>query len=132
MPEFGKKSKSRLATCDWKLQQLFNEVIKHYDCTIICGLRGEAEQEGAFRLKKSTKRYPDSKHNVFPSVAVDAAPWPLDWDDIERFRHFAGFVEGVALGMGIKIRSGGDWDSDRDFEDQKLIDLPHFELVEEE
>ena len=43
MPKFSKKSKSKLETCDSKLQDLFNEVIMHFDCSILCGHRGEEE-----------------------------------------------------------------------------------------
>ena len=35
MYSFGKTSKERLATCDPRIQQLMNEVIKHIDITII-------------------------------------------------------------------------------------------------
>ena len=45
-----------------------------------------------------------------------------------RFYNFAGTVQGVAKMLNIKIRWGGDWDSDNDLKDQTLYDLPHFEL----
>ena len=64
-----------------------------------------------------------------PSLAIDAAPSPIDWNDRERFFYFAGVVKGVAEEMGIKIRWGGDWDGDNDFDDQTFDDLVHFELV---
>ena len=35
MYKFGKSSKKRLETCDEKLQKVFNEVIKHVDCSIL-------------------------------------------------------------------------------------------------
>jgi peptidoglycan L-alanyl-D-glutamate endopeptidase CwlK len=130
MPSYGKQSAQRLSTCDERLRKLFNEVILHYDCSILCGHRGEAEQNEAYEKGASKKQFPDSKHNKFPSLAIDAVPYPIDWADMERFRHFQGFVEATAIQMGIKIRSGGDWDSDRDFKDQHLIDMPHFELIE--
>ena len=38
MPKFGKTSRDRLATCDDKLQQVFNEVIKYVDCSVLEGL----------------------------------------------------------------------------------------------
>ena len=44
---------------------------------------------------------------------------------------FAGYVQGVAEQLGIKIRWGGDWDSDFDFKDQTFNDLVHFELRED-
>ena len=37
MPYFGRRSKKNLATCDKKLQKVFNEVIKHVDCAVIEG-----------------------------------------------------------------------------------------------
>lgn len=130
MPTFGKTSRKRLSQCDPRLQQLFNEVIKNYDCSILQGHRSEEEQNRYFDEGKSKVRYPNSKHNSKPSRAVDVAPYPLDWNNTNRFYHFAGCVQGIATQMGIKIRWGGDWDSDKDFSDQNFNDLPHFELVD--
>ena len=61
---------------------------------------------------------------------MDAVPFPIDWNDKIRFYHFAGYVLGVAKTLGIKIRWGGDWNSNLNFKDEKFMDLPHFELVE--
>ena len=74
--------------------------------------------------------YPNSKHNKLPSKAVDVAPYPIDWNDPDRFYHFAGYVRGIAEGMGIKIRWGGDWNGNFDLKDQNFYDLPHFELLD--
>ena len=130
MPSFSKISRERLATCDKRLQDLFNEVIKHYDCSIICGHRGQEDQDRAFNEGKSKIRWPNGKHNSNPSKAVDVAPYPIDWNDTKRFYHFAGFVKGLATSMGIKIRWGGDWDGDNDFKDNSFNDTPHFEIME--
>ena len=112
MPRFGKRSKKRLATCDDRLQDLFKIVIKYFDCTVIQGLRGEAEQNQAYDAGRSKLRYPDGKHNADPSKAVDVAPYPIDWSDRDRFHYFGGFVLGIASQLGLKIRWGGDWDRD--------------------
>ena len=53
MPKFGSSSKRRLATCDERLQKVFNEVIKHVDCSVLCGHRGEYDQNKAFEEGKS-------------------------------------------------------------------------------
>ena len=45
MPKFGKRSKERLATCDERLQEVFNEVIKFVDCSVLEGHR-EQERQG--------------------------------------------------------------------------------------
>jgi peptidoglycan L-alanyl-D-glutamate endopeptidase CwlK len=133
MPKFSQKSLERLNTCDPRLVEIFEEVIKHYDCTIICGVRSKEEQDEAFRTGKSKLRWPNSLHNVSSpdkkSRAVDVAPCPIDWTNYKAFYHFAGFVKGIAASKGIELRWGGDWDSDFDFKDQNFNDLPHFELV---
>lgn len=134
MPQFSAASKSKLATCHPDLQRLFNEVIKYRDCTIICGYRGEEEQNEAYRTGKSQLRFPHSMHNLEPSPAVDVMPYfdtepHIRWNDIESTYEFIGFVKGIAFTMGIDIRNGADWDMDSDFHDQTFIDLPHYELV---
>ena len=133
MPKFSRRSKAELSTCVQDLQNLFNEVIKHYDCKVLCGTRGEEEQNKAYREGRSTKEYPNSQHNLYPSMAVDVAPYfakkpHIRWDDTEKFYHFAGYVQAVADQLGIKIRSGLNWDMDDELHDQTLFDGPHFEI----
>ena len=99
----------------------FCEVAKHYDLTIICGYRNEEDQNEAVRTGKSNVIWPNGKHNSQPSLAVDAAPYPIDWNDKIRFYHFVGFVRGVASQLGIKIRCGADWDGDFDLKDQNFL-----------
>ena len=129
MPKFGSKSKERLATCDEKLQKVFNEVIKYVDCSILEGHRDERAQDKYFQEGKSKVRYPMGRHNSKPSRAVDVAPYPIDWEDRERFHLFSGFVLGLASGMGITLRWGGDWNRNFEVDDNKFDDFPHFELV---
>ena len=128
MPRFGKRSIGRLQTCDQKLQELFYEVVKHFDCSIIEGNRGEERQNKAFADGKSKVKYPNGKHNKNPSIAVDVAPYPIDWSDRDRFHYFGGFVLGVAKEMGMNIRWGGDWNQDTETKDNKFDDLVHFEI----
>jgi peptidoglycan L-alanyl-D-glutamate endopeptidase CwlK len=128
MPKFGNKSQKNLNTCDPRLIELFEEVIEHFDCTVLQGHRGEEEQNEAFEKGFSKLKYPQGKHNKYPSLAVDVAPYPVDWKDTQRFIYFAGFVKGIASQMGLNIRWGGDWDSDNELKDNKFNDLPHFEI----
>jgi len=135
MSSFGKSSADKLATCHPDLQRLFNEVVKHYDCTILQGERTKEEQDEFFRTGRSKVQYPNSKHNSHPSMAVDVAPYfkeapHIRWEDKEKFYHFAGYVQGVADQLGIKIRFGGNWDMDDELHDQTFMDLPHYELIE--
>ena len=128
MPRFGKRSIGRLQTCDQKLQELFYEVVKHFDCSVIEGHRGEERQNKAYAEGKSKLKYPNGKHNQTPSIAVDVAPYPIDWSDRDRFHYFGGFVLGVAKEMGMNIRCGGDWNQDTQTKDNKFDDLVHFEI----
>jgi len=130
MPYFSKKSKSRLETCDKKLQKVFNEVIKHVDCSILEGHRDKERQDMLYEQKRTMVKYPNGRHNANPSKAVDVAPYPIDWKDRERFHLFAGFVLGVAQGMGITLRWGGDWDQDWEVSDNRFDDFPHFEILD--
>lgn len=131
MPSFGKRSSDNLASADERLQKLFNRVIEVIDCAVICGHRDQADQDKAFHAGTSKKQWPQSKHNSLPSRAVDVIPYPVDWNEASRMYYLAGIVKGIASEMGIKIRWGGDWDSDNDFKDQTFHDLPHYEIVEE-
>lgn len=130
MAKFSELSQSRLATCDERLQRVFREVIKHYDCTVLCGHRDEASQMEAYRSGHSKLRFPQSKHNSFPSRAVDVVPCPIEWKDKGRFLHFAGFVLGIAKGMGINLRCGVDFNGDFNFNNDNFFDGPHFELID--
>ena len=132
MPKFGSSSKKRLATCDKKLQDVFNEVIKHVDCSVLEGHRNEKRQNQLFEEGKTKVKYPKGRHNIYPSLAVDVTPYPVNWDDRERQTLFAGFVIGVANQMGIKLRWGGDWDMDFEVHDNRFDDFPHFEINNKE
>jgi len=135
MPKFGKRSTRNLAQCDRRLQQVFDAVIRRYDCAVICGHRNEKDQNVAYAEGRSKKKYPDSKHNKSPSLAADVVPWfsqkpHIRWNDSAKFYEFAGFVHGIAFMLGIEIRWGGNWDMDDELKDQNFYDLPHFELME--
>ena len=129
MPKFGRTSRKRLVTCKEDLQILFNEVVKHFDCSVLVGYRGRNEQDTAYESGHSKVKWPNGKHNSNPSLAVDVAPYPIDWDDRERFIYFGGFVKGCAYQLGLPLRWGGDWDNDSQLSDNKFDDLVHFELV---
>ena len=130
MPRYSKRSKDRLATCDQRLQDVFNEVIKHVDCSILEGHRNKERQNKLYDEKRTKVKYPNGRHTSNPSKAVDVTPYPVDWEDRERQTLFAGFVLGIARGMGYKLRWGGDWDQDFQVMDNRFDDFPHFEIKE--
>ncbi len=130
MNKFSPISATRLASCHPNLQKVFTAVLEVCDCSILCGHRTEAEQN-ALPSTNTQVRFPNSKHNAMPSNAVDAAPYPYDEDDRERFSYFAGIVIGIGASMGVAIRWGGDWDKDNELKDNGFDDLMHFELIDE-
>ena len=137
MNRFSETSKARLTTCHRDLQMLFNHVILEYDCTVVCGQRNEADQNKAFKDGNSKVQYPNSKHNITPSLAVDVAPYELnhiDWGKLQS-ADFSGYVKGVAdqlyrIGtISHRIRRGSDWDNDNDVDDTTFWDANHFEII---
>jgi peptidoglycan L-alanyl-D-glutamate endopeptidase CwlK len=120
--KFSQSSLKKLNSCDNKLVLLFSEVIKEMDCSIICGTRTRQEQEKAFCSGTSKLHFPNSKHNSFPSRAVDVLPYPFNgWDDLVQFDELAEVVKRNAHELGIKIQWGGDW--------SRFGDFPHWELA---
>lgn len=152
MPTFGNTSIRNLSEAHPLLRRLFAFVIQFWDCSIVDGARTFAEQEknvarGVSKTMHSMhlpQADPKDPANNGLSWAVDAPPYPIDYAKVQRgldairradptmsalrFYRYAGFVEGVATHMGIRLRWGGDWDGDTDVSDQTFIDLPHFEL----
>ena len=135
MPSFSKISQKRLDTCHQDIQTIFHYVIKVFDCTIVCGHRGEIDQNRAYDEGKSQLTFPKSKHNKTPSMAVDVVPYPIEWKNTNRMRYFAGRVMGIADmlkkydAIEHTLRWGGDWDRDTELKDNRFNDMPHFELV---
>lgn len=130
MPAFGKSSLKRFNTLHPDLQLVMTESIKLIDFSIVAGHRGEAEQNLAFEKGNSKAKFPQSKHNCFPSKAVDVVPWPTQYADERYIYLVAGIIKAKADQLGIKLIWGGDWDGDGDMNDQSLKDPYHFELAQ--
>ena len=67
-------SRKRLNSCHSLLQTLVAEVNKVMFVNVSVGYREKAEQDKAFSEGKSKLKYPQSKHNQIPSLAVDIYP----------------------------------------------------------
>lgn len=59
-----------------------------------------------------------SKHSQ--GRAVDLVPYPVDWNDLAKFRLIAEAMKQAAKELNVSINWGGDW--------QKTKDYPHFEV----
>lgn len=124
MPSFGQQSKNRLVTCDKQIQDVLNEAIKYIDFSVIDGHRTRERQDEYFRLGTSTVKFPYSKHNKYPSRAVDIAPYPgLFNADDEEFYRLASYVLAAANDLGVRLEWGGHW--------KNFKDMAHFELKDD-
>ena len=129
MPSFGERSTLNLKTCHVGLQTLAHAVIPHIDFSVTEGHRNREDQERAFHAGLSKLHWPFGKHNKFPSEAIHFIPYPIDWNDKERFYFLAGYVLCEAERLDLRIRWGGDWDRDMDLRDQSFYDLGHYEIL---
>ena len=124
MPRFGKRSKQRLKGVKPELVNVLNELVKIMDVTIIEGLRSEARQMELLAQGKSKTKY--SKH--LEGKAVDLAPYPIDWEDRDRFHYMGGMIRGIAKQLNVPVRWGVDWDGDGEVKDNGFDDLVHVEI----
>lgn len=86
------------------------------DFSVIEGLRSVERQKKLLDDGKSTTM--NSRH--ITGHAVDMVPYPVDWEDLERFETMAKAMKSAAEELSISIVWGGDWKS--------FYDAPHFEL----
>ena len=140
MPAFSKKSKAMLDQCHPDLQQVMNEAIKIFDFSVTEGARTKEQQ--AKYVKEGKSKTMNSKHipkyykeiGKECSFAIDIVPYPVDYNDRERFCVLAGIVLGIAKvykDLGIiksDIRWGGDFNRNSITKDEKFSDMPHFEI----
>jgi peptidoglycan L-alanyl-D-glutamate endopeptidase CwlK len=90
--------------------------ITRVDFTVIEGIRNISRQRELYKAGKSTTM--NSRH--ITGHAVDMVPWPVDWNDLERFEVMSEAMKSAAEELEIPIVWGGDWKS--------FYDAPHFEL----
>jgi peptidoglycan L-alanyl-D-glutamate endopeptidase CwlK len=124
MYKFGKRSRDRLKGVDVRLVNILNELIKIMDVTVIEGLRSADRQKEL--LAKGATKVKYSKH--MEGKAVDIAPYPVDWEDRDRFHYMGGMIRGIAKQLNVPVRWGGDWDSDGEVKDNGFDDLVHIEI----
>ena len=94
--------------------------ITEQDFTVIEGIRNINRQRELVKAGKSTTM--NSRH--ITGHAVDMVPWPVDWNDLERFEVMSEAMKAAAEELDIPIVWGGDWKS--------FYDAPHFELDRKE
>lgn len=131
MPKFSQRSKNNLKNVHPILVEIVEEAIKHVDFTILEGVRDLERQKELVATGKSKTM--NSKHLIDDDtgygMALDVAPWPINWNDREAFAHLAGILRGIALMKGVDLRCGVDWDGDLNVAEHSFFDGPHVELV---
>ena len=133
MRTWSSKSKKVYDTLDPRLQTLVTRIRDEVvDISLVYGYRDREAQNALYENDLSTLKYPDSKHNKKPSLAVDLQPYPFPSYEPKLWGalgYIAGRAYQIAEQEGFEIRWGGDWDSDGDLTDQNFDDLFHIELV---
>ena len=129
MPKFSSQSLDVIETCHHEIRAVVFEAIKFTDFSALCGYRGQEAQHEAFLMGRSKKDWPNGKHIVSPSEAIDVAPYPIDWKDTHRFAVLAGRLMQIGSVLGVDLRWGSDWDGDTRTLDQQFMDWGHFELL---
>lgn len=134
---FSSKSKERLLTCHRDIQRICAVACSIKDFSVLEGTRTLEQQQNYFNQGKSKldgiKK--KSKHQSNPSMAVDIAPTPIDWNNTKAFFALSEIMFSVAAELRAKgdissrLRWGGDWDGDKDYSDQTFNDFPHWELT---
>ena len=121
-----KASQAKLATCHEDLQDIVEALAEQMQIIVVCGHRGEKEQNEAYAKGNSKLKFPKSKHNTLPSMAVDLAPAKtvdgklvIDWQDKKAFTILARAFMRIAECNGVSYTWGGEW---------KMADLVHFQL----
>ena len=135
MRKWGKRSQRVYDTLSPQVQKIMDRVLQEVaDITLISGYRDLEEQNDLFDAGKSHLRYPNSKHNVIPSIAVDFQPYPYPRADNKLWGalgYIAGHAIAIAREEGLSLRWGGDWNRDGDLTNQKFDDLFHLEIYNE-
>lgn len=128
MYRFGKRSKACLEQADPKLVKLCEEVIKHFDFSVIESHRTLERQKKLYDEGKSQidgiKR--KGNHNYLPSLAIDIIPYkkghnPFDGSDESElmFWRMLWYFKRASKKLDIDINLGAFW---------SFKDFPHIEL----
>lgn len=154
MASFGTTSLKHLDSSDYRLRIICNDAIKILNFSVVSGHRTKEEQNALYPEFTQVK-WPDSKHNTNPSVAIDVAPFippygvitgsPQNIEKImelsgkskaeaeafvlKSYGRLVGVIQAVAAKHYIEVRFGMDWDGDEDLLDQTFHDLGHVELT---
>ena len=126
--KLGQRSLDRLKGVNPSLVAVFKRACETmpFDVTVLEGLRTYERQQEL--LKQGATKVSISRH--MSGDALDIAPYPIDWNDLERFQIVAEHMFKAAEELGVVIRWGGTWERTftKPVKWAKFLDAPHFEL----
>ncbi len=126
--KLGQRSLDRLKGVNPSLVAVFKRACETmpFDVTVLEGLRSYERQQEL--LKQGATKVSISRH--MSGNALDIAPYPIDWNDLERFQIVAEHMFKAAKELGVVIRWGGTWERTftKPVKWAKFLDAPHFEL----
>ena len=131
--KLGKTSLARLQGVDETLVKVVKRAIEisEVDFTVLEGVRTLERQrelyaQGRTAPGKIVTWTMKSKH--IEGKAVDLVPYPLDWNDIEKFNKIKDAMFQAARELDVNLRWGADWDGDGNYREKGEYDSPHFEI----
>ena len=140
MYKWSAKSQIQYDTLSKDLQLLSDTVLLYHDCSILWGNRNKEIQNALYNGGKSKLKYPESKHNLYPSEAVDLIPYRKGWNPFlldQKTKRYGSYFSGLVVAyadslyfvgrMEKKIRWGGNWSIQRDKPFASFYDGFHFE-----
>ena len=124
--KFGKRSKKNMEGLQPELVEVLETALNFgvMDFSVIGGARTIEEQAelyalGRTRPGKVVTWTLNSRH--IGGFAFDVAPYPLDWNDYNKFSELAGVIKSAAAVCAVELEWGVDlWGKD----------YPHFQLKE--
>ena len=129
----GKTSLARLKGVDEQLVNIVKRAIEisEVDFTVLEGVRTLERQrelyaQGRNAPGKIVTWTMKSRH--IEGKAVDLVPYPLDWNDLEKFNKIKDAMFQAAREQDVNLRWGADWDGDGNYREKGEYDSPHFEL----
>ena len=131
--KLGKTSLARLQGVDETLVNVVKRAIEisEVDFTVLEGVRTLERQrelyaQGRTAPGKIVTWTMKSRH--IEGKAVDLVPYPLDWNDLEKFNKIKDAMFQAARELDVNLRWGDDWDGDGKYREKGEYDSPHFEI----
>lgn len=131
--KLGKTSLARLKGVDETLVNVVKRAIEisEVDFTVLEGVRTLERQrelyaQGRTAPGKIVTWTMKSRH--IEGKAVDLVPYPLDWNDLEKFNKIKDAMFQAAKELDVNLRWGADWDGDGNYREKGEYDSPHFEI----